>query len=310
MLLPIQKKTAQAIVNIFETSSVLGDYGKVTLIPGDPGHLTYGRSQTTLASGNLHTLILQYCQNPAARFATRLSAWLPRIAARDLSLDDDLQLHNVLRASADDPIMRETQDVFFDQTYWQVAEKAATQLGIATPLGVTVVYDSVVHGSWKMLRDRCNAQSGTVAALGERAWIAAYVATRRLWLANHSLSALRPTVYRMDSLRALIEQNFWGLDLPLVVRSQEISSATLNGLPPNCYEGPQPGSRALALQSPLLRGLDVRLVQLGLSDANFSIKADGIYGQSSIACVRAYQQANGLPVTGVTDLALVQRLTH
>ena len=41
----LQKKTTQAIVNIFETSQPLGDYGKVTLLAGDSGHLTYGRSQ-------------------------------------------------------------------------------------------------------------------------------------------------------------------------------------------------------------------------------------------------------------------------
>src|SRR5690242_6887784 len=50
------KKVAEAIVNIFETGSALGNYGAVTLIPHDSGHLTYGRSQTTLGSGNLYLL--------------------------------------------------------------------------------------------------------------------------------------------------------------------------------------------------------------------------------------------------------------
>ena len=54
MLSEQQKPTAQAIVNLFETGRVRGDYAGVTLIPGDTGHLTSGRSQTTLASGNLH----------------------------------------------------------------------------------------------------------------------------------------------------------------------------------------------------------------------------------------------------------------
>ena len=36
MLTELQKRTAQAIVNLFETGQVRGDYGKVTLIPGDP----------------------------------------------------------------------------------------------------------------------------------------------------------------------------------------------------------------------------------------------------------------------------------
>ena len=57
-----QKRTAQAIVNIFETGRVHGDYGQVTLLAGDTGHLTYGRAQTTLASANLslHGLVLNY----------------------------------------------------------------------------------------------------------------------------------------------------------------------------------------------------------------------------------------------------------
>ena len=72
MLSDLQKKTAQAIVNVFETSQVLGDYGKVTLLPGDSGHLTYGRSQTTLASGNLFLLINAYCQAGDAAFGPAL----------------------------------------------------------------------------------------------------------------------------------------------------------------------------------------------------------------------------------------------
>jgi hypothetical protein len=40
--------------------------------------------------------------------------------------------------------MRETQDLFFDQTYWQPAERFANQLGVTTPLGMAVVYDSLV----------------------------------------------------------------------------------------------------------------------------------------------------------------------
>ena len=61
MLTSLQKKTVQAIVNIFETGRPYGDYGAVTVLKGDTGHLTYGRSQTTLGSGNLALLIHAYC---------------------------------------------------------------------------------------------------------------------------------------------------------------------------------------------------------------------------------------------------------
>jgi hypothetical protein len=74
-----QRRTAQAIVNIFETGRAVGDYGAVTFLRGDPGHLTYGRSQTTLASGNLFLLVLAYCERPDAEgeIAGTLRRFLP-----------------------------------------------------------------------------------------------------------------------------------------------------------------------------------------------------------------------------------------
>ena len=49
-LTPTQKATAQAIVNIFETGRVHGDYGQVTLLAGDTGHLTPLVKMHTLGS--------------------------------------------------------------------------------------------------------------------------------------------------------------------------------------------------------------------------------------------------------------------
>jgi chitosanase len=304
-----QASTAKAIINLFETGEVLGEYGNVTLIAGDTGHLTFGRSQTTLGSGNLALLLQQYCANQGARFAGRLSPFLPRFAARDETLDHDLKLHNVLRASADDPVMRETQDSFFDKTYWQPALSAAGNLGLVSPLATAVVYDSVVHGSWKAMRDRTVQSAGAPDAIGEQAWIGAYVATRRDWLANNARTDLRPTVYRMDAFKRLIDQGFWDLALPLVVRGKEISPKTLVAMPPGCYDGPQPGSRPLTLQTPLARGLDVRLVQLGLSDRHMEILADGIFGQTSVKVIKAWQSQNGRPANGIVDLELLSDLT-
>jgi chitosanase len=304
-----QAAVAKAIVNLFETGVVLGEYGNVTLIAGDTGHLTFGRSQTTLGSGNLAQLLQQYCANQGARFAGRLAPFLPRFTAIDHTLDDDHTLHNVLRASADDPVMRDTQDAFFDKTYWQPAVRAAGKLELRSPLALTVVYDSFVHGAWSAIRDRTTQSVGAPAAIGERAWISAYVATRRDWLENHARSDLRPTVYRMDAFKRLIDQGFWGLELPLVVRGKEISPLTLAAMPPGCYDGPQPGSRPLTLSAPLARGLDVRLLQLGLSDRGVDIQADGIFGQTTLNLVKTWQAQNGRPANGIADLAMIGELT-
>jgi chitosanase len=302
-----QAQVAKAIVNLFETGEVLGHYGAVTVLQGDTGHLTYGRSQTTLGSGNLHELIARYCASEGARFARRLEAWLPGLKRRDVQLDGDARLHNVLRACADDAVMRDTQDVFFDETYWEPALRAARKLGVRTPLGIAIVYDSWVHGSWAAMRDRTDGR-GVLQDAGERVWMARYVQTRRAWLASHPNTLLCKTVYRMDAFQRLIDQDLWALPLPLVVRDREISLATLQAMPPGCYDGPQPGTRSLAVHSPLQRGLDVRLLQLGLSDRGRPIRADGIFGNTSAEFIRAFQKEQGLPATGVADAALISVL--
>jgi hypothetical protein len=121
----VQEQTAKAIVNIFETDRVLGDYANVTLIPGDAGQLTHGRTQTTLASGGLHELIRAYTGAPGAVLRSQLEPFLPALEAREPALNDDLYFRNLLSAAADDPVMRRTQDDFFDRTKWQPASALA-----------------------------------------------------------------------------------------------------------------------------------------------------------------------------------------
>jgi chitosanase len=302
-----QAQAAKAIVNLFETGSVRGDYGQVTLLPGDTGRLTYGRAQTTLGSGNLNLMIDRYCATVGARFGARLRAWLPALSSRSAAADTDLKLHNLLRACADDPVMRDVQDAFFDEFYWDPAVRAATRMGIRSPLAVAVVYDSWVHGSWALLRDRTLA-AGTLQQLGEHEWIHRYVRTRREWLATHPNALLRQTVYRMDAFLRLIALDAWGLPLPLVVRGQEISVASLNALPPGCYDGPEPGTRDLSVRSPLQRGLDVRLLQLALSDQGCDVRADGIFGNGTARFIKAFQRTNELPESGVADAGLIHRV--
>lgn len=311
MLTPSQKAAAQAIVNVFETGSVRGDYGSVTLLPGDTGHLTFGRSQTTLATrggaGLLGDLLDAYCHTPGARFALALQRYVARAQQPDLSLDHDLRFKNLLRASADDPVMRDVQDVFFDREYWQRAERTAAGRFVL-PLSVAVVYDSLVHGSWAPIARRTDHADGTVATLGEQRWIEAYVEQRRQRLAHHANPLLRKTTYRMETFARLIELGLWTLELPFVVRGLEVSEATLAALPPNCYSGPAPGSRRLGLQTPMLRGLDVRLLQLGLSEAGCDVVADGIFGKGSVRALAEHAQRHGGTSNGVADAAFVARM--
>jgi chitosanase len=100
VLTPLQIRGAQAIVVVFETGDPRGNYGAVTVIPGDTGHLTYGRLQAALGSGNLHALIQRYCQAPRALRADALRGYLDRLRQRDIVLDRDTALHELLEEPA------------------------------------------------------------------------------------------------------------------------------------------------------------------------------------------------------------------
>lgn len=303
-----QAQTCKSILNLYETGDVVGLYGSVTVLAGDTGQLTFGRSQTTLGSGNLALLLERYVANPAARFGARLAPMLPQFRARDATLNNNRHLKNILRATADDPVMRDIQDRFFDETYWVPSLRACKSLGIATALGTAIVYDAHIHGSWRLLRDRTTQAVGTPTTAGEQAWLGRYVELRHDWLATNSNPLLRKTVYRMDAFARLIDLENWGLVLPMVVRSREISLQTMGGLPLDAFDGPAPGTRSLSLQSPMLKGLDARLVQLGLSELGIDVQADAVFGKSTREAVISLQVREGLPQTGTLDAATVLRV--
>lgn len=306
-LTSLQKSAAQAIVNIFETGSPRGDYAAVTLLPGDTGHLTYGRAQTTLGSGNLHLLISAYCRAAGAGLADELRPFLPSLADRDTSLDRDHRFHDLLREAGADPAMQEAQDAFFDRLYWTPAEVAARELGLGDPLAHAVIYDSKVHGSWLRIRDKVLAGHGRPSRIGHRRWVEDYVDERRSWLAGHSNRLLRRTVYRMDAFRSLFASGNWALELPFLVRGQEISREVL-GMGPIRVTAEDDATRTLRLTEPRMTGVDVRALQEALAARGWAINIDSEFGEGTERCVRQFQDEMGLIADGVAGPATLSAL--
>ncbi|HVZ36698.1 MAG TPA: peptidoglycan-binding protein, partial [Polyangiaceae bacterium] len=294
------KRTAEAVVNVFETGSILGSYGAVTLIPGDSGHLTYGRSQTTLASGNLFLLIKAYCDATSAQFAAALGAYLTRLSQRDSTLDQDQAFRGLLRSAGDDPIMQDEQDAFFDRIYWEPASTEAARLAIRTGLGTAVVYDSFVHGSFGRMRDQTVQSVGTPAQANEKTWIAAYLKTRRAWLAAAGLPLSR-TVYRMDAFQQVVSADNWELELPVNVLGRTITESAL--LRPSRVSAQDPGLRLLRLTDPHLEGADVLALQQALGKQGIALDEDGDFGPQTDQAVRKFQSAQGLRVDGIAGPA-------
>lgn len=303
ILTDLQKGAVQAIVNIFETGGPLGDYGSVTLLEGDTGHLTYGRSQTTLASGNLYLLIKDYVETADPAVAESLQRYLPRLDAIDLSLDEDTEFHALLRSAGSDPVMRRVQDAFFDRVFWAPAVRSAAYIDSTMALGMTVIYDSRIHGSWHAIRDRVTKEYGSVSDLGEKTWMWRYVAYRRNWLATHSNTLLRKTVYRMDSMQTLMGSEKWDLSLPFSVRGIMIDRSVLMGGPAVRVSADETPPRLLRLRKPVMRGDDVRALQQVLSDIDRSVRVDGVFGKKTERAVTQFQKNTGLTADGIVGPA-------
>lgn len=290
----LQQDTARAIVNIFETGRILGDYSAIAVAKGDSGHLSYGRSQAALGSGILYTLLQTYCEQSSAQFATQLMPYLPRLQRKDFSLDNDVQLKMLLKqAGKDDPVMRATQDEFFNRHYFSPACAAAEAIGIGEPLGQTVIYDSFIQGGWGLLKSRIGAPVQGNA----QDWVKRYVALRTSWLKSLK-PPLPSTTYRMASFNSLIQANNWDLALPITVHGVTITEVALA----DPAASPSKPPRLLQLTTPYLRGPDVKAVQTVLyGQMKLTLAPDGIYGPFTAKLVAERQSSQHIEEDGVGE---------
>lgn len=215
------KAAVRAIVSIFETGRPRGNYAAVAVLDDGAG-ISYGAHQATDRSNALDAIVRRYVER-GGKFAGRLSPYLAQFALNTpqsiARLGRDAALRSVLKKAAEEKLMRQIQDEVFDEKYMQPAIEAAEGSGWIYPLSLAVVYDSFIHGSWSRIRD------GVPAGLPEKQWIARYVRERRAWLM--SIGRLRKTVYRMDALQYLIDQQCWQLATPFRVRGLTVTDEHL-----------------------------------------------------------------------------------
>ncbi len=283
----LQRATIQAIVNVFETGRVTGNYGAVTVIPGDLGHLSYGRSQVSLGSGNLNLMLAQYCTSENTMFGSALAPYLPRFAAKDTTLDTDQTVHDLLKSAGADPVMRAVQDSYFDAHYFTPAIQSAQSLGLSTVLAQGLAYDGCIQGGWFSLIQKLPK----VAEVGEAGWAQQYIEARRTWLLACK-PPLPTTVYRMDSFQTVVDSGNWDMNLPLTIHGVTITAEMLD---------PNAPPRQLTLTTPFTAGDDVAAVQTRLGISN----PDGVYGPHTDGLVKQFQAQNG--ITGENGVGPVTR---
>lgn len=217
-----QKQKILQIINVFETGNIIGNYATIALLPdGPPGtdgkpirQITYGRSQTT-EFGNLKILLQQYAA-ANGQFAGQLSGFLPKMGKQP-SLCTDIRLLQLLKdAGKSDPVMKSTQDIFFDQLYYQPAFNWFTGMRFTLPLSLLVIYDSYIQSGSVPAKIREKFPEATPKNGGdEKTWIKQYVNTRHQWLAGSPKAVVTGTVYRTQCFKNALGKNNWDLSLPV-----------------------------------------------------------------------------------------------
>ena len=219
-----QRLICDRVINVFETGTIRGKYGAISIYHDGPHlirQITYGRAQTT-EYGNLRRLVEMYAA-AGGLYSNDLKTYVPLIG--NTALVDNAPFKDLLRrAGNEDPIMQATQDRFFDEVYFQPAQKWADANGFALPLSMLVIYDSFIHSGriLDFLRSRF-AEVPPSKGGDEKTWIAQYADARHKWLSTHSRSDLRASSYRTKDLVREIARGNWDLsNLPVIANGTPV----------------------------------------------------------------------------------------
>jgi len=224
-LTPSQKLVCERIVNVFETGSPGGDYGNISIYHDGPHSIlqvTYGRSQTT-EYGNLRELVEMYV-NTGGKYSAALASYVHKIGITPLVNDDTFK--NLLRkAGREDPVMAETQDIFFNKRYFMPAMQWANDHGFMEPLSALVIYDSFIHSGSILDFIRARFPEKPPSEGGdEKTWIREYVDARNDWLATSTRTILHATVYRTKCFMREIARGNWDLSqLPIMAHGVAVT---------------------------------------------------------------------------------------
>lgn len=213
-LTPDQKLICERVVNAFETGSMQGNYADITIFDDGPGgirQITYGRSQAT-EYASLRQLVSLYVQ-ANGQFSSQLQPYVDRIGR--VALVDDATFKNLLRqAGAQDQVMRNTQDTFFDSDYFQPALRWGAANGFTRALSALVIYDSWIQSDQILPLLRSRFPEAVPASGGnEQTWIQQYVSARNDWLLSSAKPVVRSSAYRTRDLLREIGRNNWDLAL-------------------------------------------------------------------------------------------------
>lgn len=229
-LTPEQKRRADQIISVFENDTIELQYAYVEAL-GDGRGYTAGRAGFTTATGDVLVVVERYAEDaPDAA----LVAFLPRLEELAEQQSDSLEGLEGFPAAwaqaAEDERFRAVQDEVVDELYFRPALARSCAVGLETPLGVAVLYDTnIQHGEGDdpdglpALVDRTVERAGGSPASGvdEADWLSTFLDVRRETLENafdpETRAAWAESVYRVDILETIVDSGNFDLDGPIVI---------------------------------------------------------------------------------------------
>lgn len=219
-----KKSLIKKILLAFEQSSPTIKYDKVYVYedgPNDIKQITVSFGVTEY--GNLKKLIKSYCFKNG-KYSEEFTSYIPSIGVKSLVKNTDFI--TLLKESASDPVMQETQEEAYEEMYINPAYAFCDKNNFKEELSKLVICDSYLQsGSILSLLRNMFSERPPINGGDEKVWIESYCKARRNWLANHSRTILNKTVYRVDFMLDRIKKGDWSLSQsPFVANGVKIPS--------------------------------------------------------------------------------------
>src|SRR6267142_1436395 len=190
--------------------------------PGETPQWTLSIGFTEMG-GNLRVVIKRYIDH-GGTLAVQFAPYLALMGTKHIT---DPEFKTLLQDAGKEPAMVQAQQEIFEEKYLGPAFAWAKKYGFSQPLSFLVIADSFLHSGSMLdfLMERF-PEKKPVDGGDEEAWIAAYLKTRRQWLAGHSKQILRGTVYRVDCYLNQIGRDNWMLaDQPINMHGTMVANA-------------------------------------------------------------------------------------
>jgi chitosanase len=205
---PDVARRIKAISSVFEVGSPEPDYGYVENLDDGRGFTVtqYGFCTYNTEVADVIALILE------SEPDTPLKDYLPKLPPQDW---DGKKLGDFARAwknaAKTSKALARSCDAIADKLYLAPAIAAAASVGVTSPVGIAIFYDTLVQHGDGDDPDSLNAIMKSTAAAPEAAYLRAFLDARKRVLLHASdketRQVWRESAGRVDALRALLERN-------------------------------------------------------------------------------------------------------